>query len=202
MGFVSRYFYPWKLGLCFPTNFGIRTLTCSSVCCTKKKPWRKITTQIGGQRIESVAQSIASKGFLRSCPSYLPPDNVATQIRDIFKTSGVTDLMALDQKFRVLQECGKTFLHHVPNSQLHNLKTIDDVISFYETPINTTLPMNTLKAEDLPENLHVQQDYVRFHPEEDTKFGGVSAFPKSSTLVTGLTCRTKYRGHVAKRSWP
>ncbi|GAB0095189.1 39S ribosomal protein L50, mitochondrial [Sergentomyia squamirostris] len=192
---VSRFLSPWKLLQRLPTTIGIRTLTVNVV----KTP----RIQIEGPRIESVTQSIALKGFLQSCQRYLPPDNVATQIRDIFKAAGgVTDLIALDQKFRVLQDCGKAFLHQVPNSQLHNLKTIDDVISFYETPINTNSPMNTLKAEDLPQNLHVQQKYVRFHPEEDTKFGGVNAFPKSSTLVTGLTYRKKYRGHVAKRSWP
>lgn len=38
--------------------------------------------------------------------------------------------------------------------------------------------------------------------EKDTMFGGVSAFPKSSTIVTGLKARKKYEGYTAKHSWP
>lgn len=64
------------------------------------------------------------------------------------------------------------------------------------------MPYDALKNIDLPENLHIQYDYVRFHPDTDTKFNGQSAFPRSSTLVTGLKYRGKYQGHEAKRSWP
>lgn len=39
-----------------------------------------------------------------------------------------------------------------------------DLIEFYKTPVDTTTPLDALKKMDLPKNLHVQQDYVRFHP--------------------------------------
>lgn len=55
---------------------------------------------------------------------------------------------------------------------------------------------------ELPENLHIQNGYKRFVPEEDTMFKGQTAFPKSSTLVTGLKYRGKYSGSTAKSSWP
>lgn len=77
-----------------------------------------------------------------------------------------------------------------------------DVIKFYETSVNTTVPYDALKQMQLPENLHIQYDYVRFNSETDTKFNGQTAFPKSSTLVTGLKYRGKYQGNEAKRSWP
>lgn len=70
--------------------------------------------------------------------------------------------------------------------------------NFYTTPIDTTVPYDTLKnMDDLPPNLHIQTDYHRFHPDTDTMFNGVSAFPKSSVLVTGLKYREKYKGFYA-----
>lgn len=54
---------------------------------------------------------------------------------------------------------------------------------------------------DLPENLHIQHEYLRFHPDTDTKFGGETAFPLRSTIVTGLRYKKKYAGFVAKKKW-
>lgn len=72
----------------------------------------------------------------------------------------------------------------------------DDVIRFYTTPVNSQTPYETLD-KTVP-NLHIIADAKRYNPDED----GVSAFPKSSTLVTGLKYRKKYKGHTAKTSWP
>lgn len=72
----------------------------------------------------------------------------------------------------------------------------DNVIEFYTTPVHTQTPYETLD-QTVP-NLHIIPGYRRFNPEVD----GVSAFPKSSTLVTGLKYRKKYKGHIAKTSWP
>lgn len=35
--------------------------------------------------------------------------------------------------------------------------------------------------------------------ETDTMYGGVSAFPKSSTIVTGLKAKKMYKGYTAKQ---
>lgn len=78
----------------------------------------------------------------------------------------------------------------------------DDIIAFYNTPVSTTLPLDAMKTMELPTNLHIQHEYVRFHPETDTRFDGKTAFPRSSTIVTGLKARKKYEGHIQKRSWP
>ncbi|XP_059615270.1 uncharacterized protein LOC132260896 [Phlebotomus argentipes] len=205
MAAVARHFTVWKTGQHFSSTLEARWFGVSSVNYrTKpsrepKKPKKKLQT--GGQRIDSVAQSLASRGFLRSCQPYTPPHDVAAQIRNL-GYAGTAVFSSLDDKFKFLEECRKIFNHQVPNSQLHKLKGVQDVIEFYETPVDSTLPLDTLKQEDLPVNLHIQSEFKRFLPDEDTMFGGVSAFPKSSTLVTGLTYRKKYRGHIAKRSWP
>lgn len=67
--------------------------------------------------------------------------------------------------------------------------------------MDTTLPLDAMKTMDLPANLHIQTEYVRFSGEPDSKFPQ-TAFPRSSTLVTGLKYRKKYQGYEAKRSWP
>uniref|UniRef100_A0A182NM80 C2H2-type domain-containing protein n=1 Tax=Anopheles dirus TaxID=7168 RepID=A0A182NM80_9DIPT len=155
-----------------------------------------------GKRFESVAQSISARGYLRALKPYTPPENASEQVLKLAKENGLNDskqsFSGTQQKFAFLSACGKAFDHWVPNSMLHELQTIEDAIIFYQTPIDTRLPLDAIRTVELPENLHIQQDYVRFHPETDTMFGGKSAFPKSSTVVTGLKYKQKYRGHEAK----
>lgn len=106
-------------------------------------------------------------------------------------------------KYELLKSCQQAFDDHlVPNSILHEIRTVQDVIGFYSTPIETTLPMDRIaNIPDLPQNLYIQQDYVRFSPETSGIFNGRTAFPKSSTLVSGIKTRRKYKGFEAKRSW-
>lgn len=89
--------------------------------------------------------------------------------------------------------------------------------------MSTITPLDKLKNMELPKNLHVQYDYIRFNPgkagnamrvvrgylrlfveflETDTKFNGVTAFPKRSTIVTGIHYKDKYKGHKCEERWP
>lgn len=109
-------------------------------------------------------------------------------------------LTNLSIKFELLKTCSATFNHQVPNSILHELRSVQDVVEFYSTPVDTTLPMDRIQnSADLPPNLFIQQEYVRYSPE-DSMFE-TTAFPKSSTLVSGIKTRRKYKGYEAKRSW-
>jgi len=72
---------------------------------------------------------------------------------------------------------------------------------FYLTPVDARVPLDKFKDVELPANLHIQYEYHRFHPDTDTKFGGISAFPKRSTIVTGMKYKKKYPGYTAKPSW-
>ncbi|XP_055914817.1 uncharacterized protein LOC129948033 [Eupeodes corollae] len=157
--------------------------------------------------IDSVGKSLASKGFLRPFKSYEAPNDAADKINAICTSLNISSkndykLSNLEEKFKVLDACFKDFQHSVPNSQVHEINTIADVIKFYKSSVDTTVPYDALKKADLPPNLHIQSQYLRFNPETDTKFNGQTAFPKSSTLVTGLKYREKYPGHIAKRSFP
>lgn len=85
-----------------------------------------------------------------------------------------------------------------------SLKTIiDDVLNFYVTPVESITPIEKMAIDpNLPKNLHLIQEYTRFQSGTDEMFGGKTAFPKSSTLISSLKNRKKYQGHQAKNSWP
>ncbi|XP_075160887.1 mitochondrial ribosomal protein L50 isoform X1 [Haematobia irritans] len=177
----------------------VRKFKCGGQMC--------YSTKSNGSQIDAMRQSLADKGFLRPHKQYDAPSNAKETIIEIcgkFQVPTKRDyhFKSLEEKFKMLEACFTEFKHSVPNSVIYELKTVGDVINFYETSINTTVPLDALKEMDLPENLHIQYDYVRFNSETDTKFNGQTAFPKSSTLVTGLRYREKYAGNEAKQSWP
>ncbi|CRL06310.1 CLUMA_CG019036, isoform A [Clunio marinus] len=147
--------------------------------------------------INAQIESIKAKGFLRPIKPYEPPRDFKEIVdKVVADMGGISNFK--DQKFDLLRNCSTVFNYSVPNSQLFEMKTLKDVVRFYGTPIDTHTPYETLvKENDLP-NLHVIAEYRRYNPETD----GISAFPKSSTLVTGLKYRKKYKGHKAKTSWP
>lgn len=41
---------------------------------------------------------------------------------------------------------------------------VDDVVEFYKTPVDKIAPLDALNSMKLPENLHIQTEYHRFHP--------------------------------------
>lgn len=161
--------------------------------------------------------------YNRSQSPYEPPKNVSQTVNklkaDAKLTSGFSgQKFRLEDKFSFLLLCSQEFNHTVPNSSLHEIETIgicllqqwmylmtywfdsicsvlDDVIEFYKTPINTFLPLDELLTRELPPNLHIEKKYHRFHPDTDTMFNGKTAFPGSSTIVTGITTRKRYTGH-------
>ncbi|KAK6638175.1 hypothetical protein RUM44_008603 [Polyplax serrata] len=152
--------------------------------------------------ISSACESLSARGFLRSYKSYTPPENASERVIEIAKVVLGTnyqneDHLKHNDKFALLNECFKEFNHCVPNSLLHTVTGVADIINFYETPVNTNVPYDELVKQDLPPNLNIQHDYIRFNPETDTLFKGISAFPQSSTIVTGLKTKKKYKGYKA-----
>uniref|UniRef100_A0A0A9YG27 Large ribosomal subunit protein mL50 n=3 Tax=Lygus hesperus TaxID=30085 RepID=A0A0A9YG27_LYGHE len=116
--------------------------------------------------------------------------------------SNLRTVIPPQHKFALFGSCFETFNHSIPNSILHRINTFGDLIEFYLTPVDTTLPLDKFKTVDLPPNLHVQYEPIRFHPDDDKMFNGQTAFPKSNTLVTGLRTKRKYKGHIQTDTWP
>ncbi|RZC33586.1 uncharacterized protein BDFB_000426 [Asbolus verrucosus] len=158
-------------------------------------------------RIDSSAQAVAAKGFLRPQKSYTPPADLRARLDAVARgvlggAAGDASLADLALKFDLCSACAREFDHAIPNSILHTVQTLDDVRNFYQTPVDTKTPLDKMRNMELPENLHVQFEYHRFHPETDTMFGGQTAFNRSSTLITGLKYKGKYKGHIQNQNWP
>lgn len=157
-------------------------------------------------KIESTTISLAARGFLRSQKAYEPPQNTSERIDKICETQAIsahddTKLEDLVNRFKLFVACETEFNHFIPNSLLHTIECVGDLKQFYQTPLDNTTPYEALRKIDLPKNLHIQQNYHRFHPDTDTMFNGKTAFPKSSTIVTGLKYKKKYPGHAQENPW-
>lgn len=65
---------------------------------------------------------------------------------------------------------------YVPNSDLHKLKTGQDVLEFYLTPKkNITKFAEMARDDSLPNNLKIREHPARFHPNDyDAHHGGTS----------------------------
>ncbi|KAF7391701.1 hypothetical protein HZH68_011244 [Vespula germanica] len=137
--------------------------------------------------------------FLRPIKPYDPPSDVNERIDKICASQQIStgDEAKLEgglSRFKIFAACAEEFKHSVPNSLLCIIETVGDLKEFYHTRVDTATPLETLRRMQLPKNLHVQYEYHRFHPDTDTMFGGKTAFPLSSTLVTGLKYKKKYKG--------
>lgn len=63
--------------------------------------------------------------------------------------------------------------HFVPNSRLHKIKTIDDIIDFYSEPIkNITKFVEMARDERLPQNIAICEHPNRFHPNDKSAIHG------------------------------
>ncbi|XP_025991979.1 uncharacterized protein LOC105202721 isoform X2 [Solenopsis invicta] len=144
--------------------------------------------------------------FLRPQKSYKPREDSAERIDAICESQAipVNDDAKLEDpvlRFKLFVACEEELKYSIPNSLLYTIETVGDLKRFYSTPVDNTTPYEALGKIDLPKNLHILQNYHRFHPDTDTMFNGKTAFPKSSTLVTGLKYRKKYPGHTQESPW-
>ncbi|XP_060523417.1 large ribosomal subunit protein mL50 [Cylas formicarius] len=180
-----------------------KTVSASSYATKAEK--KKGVDRKQGPKIDSSAESLAAKGFLRPQKEYIPPPDVEERLKEIFESvvgtsQGGYKVTNLNDKFKLFTKCIEKFDHHVPNSLLHQIETLAELRDYYKTPVDVTTPLDKLRNMDLPENLHVQFEYHRFRPDAD-KFGE-TAFPGRSTIVTGLKYKNKYKGHVQKSNTP
>ena len=168
-------------------------------------------------------ESIKHKGFLRAYQSYEPPSDVEekffSSVRKILPNSSneqesmkSTLLDDLDTKLKVLNSLSSEFSHHVPNSLLHQMKTVADLLVFYkvlslslylrfprhpiQSSISTLTPYEQLHTEmmdgKLPDNLVIQLDAVRFTGEGDHPLNTVTAFPRRNTVTSSIYTRDKF----------
>lgn len=90
---------------------------------------------------------IMSYRFLRPLKSYQAPSNVAEKVQAICATLQISNkpdynLKNLEEKFKFLQACFKDFQHSVPNSQVHELKTVGKLMALFPFYVYINLSMN------------------------------------------------------------
>lgn len=111
--------------------------------------------------------------FLRAQNAYNPPADLVNRFKSICITVFGSETAKLNNscnKFELLNACRQEFCHTVPNSLLHTLESTDDVLNFYKTSIDINIPLDAMKTMDLPNNLHIEYEYHRFHPGTKIKF--------------------------------
>lgn len=84
------------------------------------------------------------------------------------------------------------FDHYVPNTDLNKINTVGDAVAFFSAPVRDSSSYEDITKLDLPPNLHIQLEPLRFDPETDTMYGGKTAFPGRPSKVISLKYQRKY----------
>jgi len=94
---------------------------------------------------------------------------------------------------QLLSKLIREFDHDVPGVLLTEMMCVGDAVQYFQTEVRATSVYEDLaNRRDLPPNLSVQLEPIRFDPETDTMFGGRTAFPGRDTIVPSIKCRRKY----------
>ena len=157
--------------------------------------------------------SMKTRGFYRAYKAFTPPENiheiVLTAAKDILNiTEQNADLRKIplgsqENKFKLLNHLATKLNHAVPNSLLHRINSVEKVLQFYRAQVSDTNPYEKLEIKqrnnELPPNLHIQLDPVRFNSEGTHKFDQVTAFPGSRTIINDPEVKKKYKHDPIKR---
>ncbi|NWS72255.1 RM50 protein, partial [Crotophaga sulcirostris] len=96
--------------------------------------------------------------------NYVPPADIQSylesHVKEIFGPSlpsnwRQTPLNEKRLKYRLLALLATELGHAVPNSQLHLMRSAEDVLTFYSTPVSDASKFDELCASELPPNLKI-----------------------------------------------
>ena len=168
---------------------------------------------------ENQLASLQQRGFQRPLRKYSVPIDVEERFAKVCRevlsleaTSHPTDLTKIRiegaSKVQLLACLAESFSgHRVPNSLLHTMTSLDKVLTFYSTRVDMLSPYDRLeqgvRSGDLPSNLTVQVDPLRFDPDSSASkldVDRISAFPRSSTILSTPEARKKWKSVTAKHS--
>ncbi|NWU88960.1 RM50 protein, partial [Upupa epops] len=95
---------------------------------------------------------------------YVPPEDIKSRleshVKEIFGPSlpdnwQQTSLKENGLKYRLLAQLAVELGHSVPNSQLHLMRCVEDVLNFYKTPVKDMSKLDELCTAELPPNLKI-----------------------------------------------
>jgi hypothetical protein len=154
---------------------------------------------------------------LVTCHPYTPPSDIeqiiyrlANETIDNFKqetrSEGNWKFVSLSNslnKYNLLTRCMKECSHTISNMSLNDIKTLEDVYQYFSTPVKDTNVLEEIQQSDeLPKNVHIQLDAVRFTPETSSFFNELDAFPQRSTKVIDLRYKKKYASYPKNEEDP
>ncbi|XP_069136239.1 large ribosomal subunit protein mL50-like [Argopecten irradians] len=146
-------------------------------------------------------RSLKKRTGVNTKKGYSPPEDVEDRIQRIAdriygerQDWRETSLTNRAHKYQFLTETINEFDHNIPNMVLTTLTKVDDVVRHFNTEVLETSALEDISKLDLPENLHINLDYIRFNEKEDTLFGGKTAYPENPTIIHSIKHRRKYRG--------
>ncbi|KAM5299230.1 large ribosomal subunit protein mL50 [Ctenodactylus gundi] len=100
--------------------------------------------------------------------TYVPPEDLPSRVQSrIRELSGSSlpsnwqDISLEDchMKFSLLAHIANDLGHAVPNSRLHQMRTVRDVLDFYNIPVQDRSKFDELNASGLPPNLKISWSY-------------------------------------------
>ncbi|XP_076996589.1 large ribosomal subunit protein mL50 [Tamandua tetradactyla] len=149
----------------------IRGLTWVVSGASRRKFWSR-----SRKEKEPVVSEIIEEGKkepILVCPplrsrAYVPPEDLQRRleacVKEVFGQSAPTDWQDISledghQKFSLLAHLADDLGYAVPNSRLHQLCKVRDVLDFYNVPVQDRSKFVELVASNLPPNLKITWDY-------------------------------------------
>uniref|UniRef100_A0A0K0CUV7 Large ribosomal subunit protein mL50 n=1 Tax=Angiostrongylus cantonensis TaxID=6313 RepID=A0A0K0CUV7_ANGCA len=186
------------------------------------------TEDILNYRIDE--DSIRARGFLKYRYNYQPPSDVKDSVLKVASevlcneadgVAGVTQFVFNDNnviigscylklgrsnitvKISIILTLSEQFKHCPTNSRLMHIKSVQDLIDFYEEPVeNVTSYIKLARMKTKPRNVYMMEQAHRFHPEDvEAWHGGVTAFPGTGGSVVGLRNKRLLRQFQPKSDW-
>ncbi|XP_006886949.1 PREDICTED: 39S ribosomal protein L50, mitochondrial [Elephantulus edwardii] len=99
---------------------------------------------------------------------YVPPDDLQShlesRVKEVFGPSVPRDWQDISLedghlKFSLLAQLADDLGHAVPNSRLHQICTVRDVLDFYSVPVKDQSKFDELIVNNLPPNLKITWNY-------------------------------------------
>ncbi|XP_008063002.1 39S ribosomal protein L50, mitochondrial [Carlito syrichta] len=145
------------------------------VWSVSRVPCREFWSRFRKEKEPVVAETVeeVKKEPILVCPplrnrTYIPPENLQNHlescVKEIFGSSLSTNwqdisLEDVHLKFSLLAHLADDLGHVVPNSRLHQMCRVRDVLDFYNVPVQDRSKFDELNASNLPPNLKITWNY-------------------------------------------
>jgi len=151
--------------------------------------------------------------LLKVTRPYSPPSDLISQIEHIVNDNLAAEEVVVDWmqlklnnpglKFKLLKLLEERLGHGVPNSRLHQMLAVADVDDYYLIPVgNTTSYTQLARDATKPQNLHIIEHAIRFHPDDKEAYHcGVTAFPGVGGKVVTQRNKRLRREFNPKQQW-